>query len=137
MEDKNRKYEPQKLGIEGKTWHLEFLFDAPIVKEFVFNGTPITKSIFAFRDIDTDKNISVMFSDKTTVASKLKDYRRGDKIDITYKPFVDKLGVPKHFYDILPYGMTQHTNGPLFKTPETIVEIGKSDDGIDLSTIEF
>lgn len=137
MEEVKRKYEQKKLNVEGKTWHLEFMFDAPIIKEYTFNDRPVNKAVFAFIDLDDGVQFTAMLTEKTVVVGKLKDYRKGDRIDMTYKSFVDKLGVPKHFYDIMPYGSTPHLNGPIYKTPETTIEIGNSEDGIDLASIEF
>ena len=131
------EYAKKKLNVEGKTWHLEFMFDSPLFKEFIFDGKKVNKAIFAFKDLDDNSlEITNIFSVETKVCAKLLDYRKGDTIDLTYKSGMNKMGMPIHFYDIAPLGTTKNVSGPNYPRKETTVEIGGAGD-VDLSSIDF
>lgn len=137
-DEANNKNIHKKLSIEGKTWHLEFIFDAPIFKDFVFNGQKVQKAIFAFKDLDDDTEFTTIMTASTKVVHALLDYRKGDQIDITYKSGTNRMGQPIHYYDVLPLGTTPNTGGPQYERREDNVTIGDAQSSeSDLSKIDW
>jgi len=134
----NDRYVKRKLNVENKTWHLEFMYDQPLFKDFTFDGKKVQKAIFGFKDLDDDVEFTTMMSATTKVCSKLLDHRAGDQIDLTYKAGSNKMGLPIHFYDILPLNTTPNTGGPQYERKEDNVVIGDANSNDDsLSSIEF
>ena len=90
------------------TYHLEMVFDSPLPHENTWQGKKLLSNQYSFIDLDDPekKQYTYFATTGSKVDKELIKRVRGDRIDLTFRQGINRVGKPTRWYDVYEFGKT-------------------------------